>query len=185
MHTALIAGFAILGMGGQPVSVPAPAPAPAPVPLATVAATPELSRAAFERFQALSGDWVGRSTKGWEETLHYRPIAGGSTILETSFDAHPGQEMATTIYLDGDRLRMTHYCMAKNTPRLEATAFADGGRTVIFTFVDGANIPTRDKGHMDQAVFRFETPDRITSRWTWYENGTEKWFEEIVQTRQK
>lgn len=152
-------------------------------PAATVPATPELSRAAFARFQALDGQWIGKSTKGWEETLEYRTIAGGSTVLETSFNAHPGQAMATTFYLDGDRLMATHYCMAKNAPRLEATSFADGGRTVVFTFVDGANIPTRDRGHMDKAVFRFESSDRTTSRWTWYENGKEKWFEEIVQTR--
>jgi hypothetical protein len=176
MHAALIAGFTILGMLGSPTTG---------VPSGALPATPELSKAAFERFKALSGDWVGRSTKGWEETLRYRTIAGGSAVLETSFDAHPGQEMATTVYMDGDRLRMTHYCMAKNAPRLEATAFADEGRTVIFTFLDGANIPTRDRGHMDQAIIRFEGPDRLTSRWTWYENGTEKWFEEIVQTRQK
>ncbi len=152
-------------------------------PAGTVPATPELARAAFARFQSNDGNWIGKSTKGWEETLRYRTIAGGSTVLETSFDAHPGQEMATAFYLDGDRLMLTHYCMAKNAPRLEATAFGDGGRTVVFTFVDGANIPTRDKGHMDKAVFRFETEDRVVSRWTWYENGREKWFEEIVQTR--
>ncbi len=152
-------------------------------PAGTVPATPELSRAAFARFQSIDGNWVGKSTKGWEETLRYRTIAGGATVLETSFDAHPGEEMATAFYLDGDRLMLTHYCIARNAPRLEATAFADGGRTVVFTFVDGANLPTRDRGHMDKAVFRFETPDRIVSRWTWYENGTEKWFEEIVQTR--
>lgn len=152
-------------------------------PAGTVPATPELARAAFARFQSNDGNWIGKSTKGWEETLQYRTIAGGSTVLETSFDAHPGQEMATAFYLDGDRLMLTHYCMAKNAPRLEATAFGDGGRTVVFTFVDGANIPTRDKGHMDKAVFRFETEDRVVSRWTWYENGREKWFEEIVQTR--
>lgn len=152
-------------------------------PAAVRPATPELSRAAFARFQALDGRWIGKSTKGWEETLEYRTIAGGSTVLETSFDAHPGEAMATTFYLDGDRLMATHYCVAKNAPVLEATAFSDGGRTVIFTFVGGANIPTRDRGHMDKAVFRFESPDRTTSRWTWYENGKEKWFEEIVQTR--
>jgi hypothetical protein len=152
-------------------------------PAGTVPATPELSRAAFARLQALDGNWIGKSTKGWEETLRYQTIAGGSTVLETSLNAHAGQAMATAFYLDGDRLLLTHYCMAKNAPRLEATGFADGGRTAVFTFVDGANIPTRDRGHMDKAVFRFEAPDRVTSRWTWYENGKEKWFEEIVQTR--
>ena len=152
-------------------------------PSGTVPPTPELARAAFARFQALDGQWIGKSTKGWEETLQYRTIAGGSTVLETSFNAHPGQEMATTFYLDGDRLMATHYCVAKNAPRLEATAFGDGGRRVVFTFVDGANIPNRDRGHMDKAVFRFDGNDRVVSRWTWYQDGKEKWFEEIVQTR--
>ena len=36
---------------------------------------------------------------------------------------------------------------------------------------------------MDKAVFTFESPDRVRSRWTWYQDGKEKWFEEIVQTR--
>jgi hypothetical protein len=149
----------------------------------TTPPTPELARAAFGRFQALEGTWDGRSTKGWVETLRYQSIAAGSTVLETSLDAHPGEEMATAFYLDGDRLLLTHYCVAKNQPRLEATAFADGGRTVVFTFKDGANIPTRDRGHMDRAVFTFEAPDRVRSRWTWYQDGKEKWFEEILQTR--
>jgi hypothetical protein len=152
-------------------------------PAGLVPATPELARAAFDRIKGLAGSWEGKSTKGWEETLKYGVIAGGSTVMETSFNAHPGQEMATAFYLDGDRLMLTHYCMAKNAPRLEATAFADGGKTVVFTFKDGANIPTRDRGHMDKVVMRFEAPERFTSRWTWYENGQEKWFEEIVQTR--
>jgi hypothetical protein len=145
--------------------------------------TPETSRAVFERFKGLSGTWDGKSTKGWEEMLRYEVIAGGSTVLETSVNAHPNERMATAFHMDGDRLMLTHYCMAKNQPRLEATGFADGGRTVVFTFKDGTNIPTRDRGHMDKAVFTFEGPGRVTSRWTWYENGREKWFEEIVQTR--
>ena len=149
----------------------------------TTGPTPELARAAFERFRSLEGEWEGRSTKGWVETLRYQSIASGSTVLETSLDAHPGEAMATAFYLDGDRLLLTHYCVAKNQPRLEATAISDGGRTVVFTFKDGANIPTRDRGHMDQAVYTFEAPDRVRSRWTWYQDGKEKWFEEILQTR--
>lgn len=152
-------------------------------PKAVTPPTPELSRAVFERFKGLSGAWDGKSTRGWEESLRYEVIAGGSTVLETSVNAHPDQTMATAFHMDGGRLMLTHYCMAKNQPRLEATGFADGGRTVVFTFKDGANIPTRDTGHMDKAVFTFEAPNRLTSRWTWYENGKEKWFEEIVQTR--
>jgi hypothetical protein len=150
----------------------------------TTPSTPDLARAAFARFQALEGRWEGRSTKGWTESLRYQSIAAGSTVLETSLDAHPGEAMATAFYLDGDRLLLTHYCVAKNQPRLEATAYADGGRTVVFTFKDGANIPTRDRGHMDTAVFTFESENRVVSRWTWYQDGKERWLEEIVQTRE-
>jgi hypothetical protein len=154
-----------------------------PVPSPAVRPSAEEARAAFERIKGLAGTWEGRSTKGWQETLRYQVIAGGSAVLETSFEAHAGEEMATVFHLDGDRLMLTHYCVAKNQPRLEATAIADGGRRVVFTFKDGGNIPTRDKGHMDSAVYTFDGPDRVTSRWSWYESGEEKWFEDIVSIR--
>ena len=141
------------------------------------------ARSAYERLKELAGSWEGRSTKGWTERLRYEVIAAGSAVLEMSEDAHPGEKMATTFYMDGESLMLTHYCVAKNQPRLRATSFRDGGRTVVFTFVDAANLPSRDRGHMDQAIFTFESPDRVVSRWSWYQDGRETWFEDIVQTR--
>jgi hypothetical protein len=175
----------MLSIVGVTVSLIASSLGGGDLPKASVPATPELSRAAFERFKGLAGSWEGKSTKGWEETLRYEVIAGGSAVLETSVDAHPGETMATAFHMDGDVLMLTHYCVARNQPRLVATAFEEGGRRVVFTFRDGTNIPTRDKGHMDRAVFTFETPDRVTSRWSWYQDGEEKWMEEIVQTRSR
>jgi hypothetical protein len=32
-------------------------------------------------------------------------------------------------------------------------------------------------------VFKFESADRMSSQWTWYQNGKEQWMEEIVFTR--
>jgi hypothetical protein len=162
--------FAILPSVGQRAAAPAASSAP---------------RAAFERFQRLEGVWRGESTKGWAEGVTFRTIAGGSAVIETSFDAHPGETMVTLISMDGERLRLTHYCVAKNQPRLEATAFADDGGSVTFTFVDGGNLPSRDRGHMDKAVFRFVDADHVTTRWTWYQDGTESWMEEIVLTRKR
>ena len=143
------------------------------------------AREAYMRFQALEGTWRGESTKGWAEDVTFRPIAGGSAVVETSFDAHPGETMLTVFALDGERLRLTHYCVAKNQPRLEATSFEEGGRVVTFTFLDGGNLPTRDKGHMDRAVFRFEDADHVTTRWTWFQDGQEQWLEEIRLTRKR
>lgn len=152
-------------------------------PDADVPATPERARAAFERLKGLAGAWEGRSTKGWTETLSYEVIAGGSVVMETSKEAHKGHTMATMFHMDGDDLVLTHYCIAKNQPRMKATAFRDGGKTVVFTFTGGGNMSSRDTGHMDQAVITFDGPDAIRSRWTWYQDGKEEWFEEIVQTR--
>ncbi|HEY7575412.1 MAG TPA: hypothetical protein VIB08_09640 [Thermoanaerobaculia bacterium] len=156
-----------------PVSDP-PAP-PAPTP----------ARAVYDRFKALEGVWKGESTKGWVEDVSFRLIAAGSAVLETSFDAHPNETMLTLISMDGEKLRLVHYCVAKNQPRLEATSFDADGRGVTFTFLDGGNLPSREHGHMDKATFRFEDADHVTTRWTWYQNGQERWLEEIKLTRKK
>jgi hypothetical protein len=161
---------------------PTPAPhAHAPEPAAAPSA--DAARSAFERFKALEGTWRGRSTRGWEEDVTYRVIAGGSVVHGSSFDAHPGETMATMFYLNEGALELTHYCVAKNAPHLRATSFEEGGRVIEFTFVDGANLSDRNRGHMDRAVFRFLANGRVTSRWTWYQNGQERWMEEIELVR--
>jgi hypothetical protein len=146
--------------------------------------SPSAAREAFERFRKLEGTWKGESTKGWKEEVRFRTIAGGSAVVESSFDAHPGETMLTVFAMDGERLRLTHYCVAGNQPRLEATAVEDTGRSVTFTFVDGGNLPSREKGHMDKAVFRFEDDNHVITRWTWYQEGKERWLEEIRLTRE-
>jgi hypothetical protein len=153
-------------------------------PPATAPATPQTpARKAFERFKSLAGEWQGTSTNGWTEKSTYRVIAGGSCVMNTSFDAHPNETMVTIFHMDGEHLMLTHYCIAKNQPRMRATEISEDGRTVVFTFLDATNLSSRDKGHMDKAMYRFETDDRFTSQWTWYQNGQEKWMEQIVCTR--
>lgn len=151
----------------------------------TAANNPEPARAAFDRFKRLEGQWIGESTKGWKETISYKVIAGGTVVVGTSFDAHPNETMMSMFHLDGDRLMLTHYCVAKNQPRLVATSFEEDGRKITFTFLDATNLPSRDRGHMDKAVFRFIDDDHVTSRWTWYQDGKESWMEEITLARKK
>lgn len=151
-------------------------------PAAKVASTP--ARRAFDRLKALEGTWRGKSTKGWTDHATIQVIAGGSAVVSTSdFDAHKGQTMVTVFHLDGEKLMLTHYCVAKNQPRLVATTISEDGANIGFTFLDGANIPTRDTGHMDRAEYRFESSSAFTTRWSWYEKGGEKWFEEIKMER--
>lgn len=139
----------------------------------------DMAKAAFDRFKKLEGKWRGKSTKGWEEAVNFKTIAQGSVVVENSFDAHPNETMMTMFHMDNERLVLTHYCVAGNQPRLAATEFEEDGRKITFTFLDGTNLPSRDKGHMDKAVFQFLDDNHVTSRWTWYQDGKENWMEEI------
>lgn len=161
--------------------------------LPPTAAMPEVAREAagattngvFERLKTLEGTWIGRSTKGWTEEVTYKVIAGGSVVMSLSFDAHPGEQMVTMYHLDGERLLLTHYCVAKNQPRLMATSVEENGRKVTFTFLDGTGMKSRDAGHMDSLVMQFHDNDRFTSQWTWYQDGASSWMEEIEMVRKR
>jgi hypothetical protein len=152
--------------------------------------TPSPSAQVFEKLKALAGDWEGKTIRnerpdsGRTERLSYQVIADGSCVMETSRDgAHPGHSMATMFHMDGDALLLTHYCIAKNQPRLQATSISPDLREIVFTFRDGTNLSSRDKGHMDKVVIRFVDGNRFTSRWTWYQEGKEQWFEETEYVR--
>jgi hypothetical protein len=151
--------------------------------LASDRADPELSKQAYERIKFLTGKWMGKSTKGWTDRIEFNLLAGGSAVEERSFDAHPGETMLTIFHMDGDRLMLTHYCVAKNQPRLLATIISPDGKTIEFTFLDATNLPSRNKGHMDKAVYHFVDNNHFTTRCTWYEDDNEKWMEEIQMER--
>ncbi|MCI0414992.1 hypothetical protein L0222_19635 [bacterium] len=143
------------------------------------------ARSAFELYKTLDGKWIGKSTKGWKEEVTFRIIAGGSVVTETSFDAHPNETMLTTVLLDNDRLLLTHYCVAGNQPRLQLTSYDRESKTLVFTFLDATNLPSRDKGHMDKVVIHFLDRDHVTSQWTWYQDGNERWLEKINLERKE
>jgi predicted enzyme related to lactoylglutathione lyase len=142
------------------------------------------ARAAFERFQGLAGRWRAKSTRGWSEEVSYEVAARGSAVIgRTRFRDAPDRSMATFFVLDGTRLVVTHVCEARNQPRLEATRISADAAEVEITFLDATALTSRDRGHMDRAVYRFEGPDRFSSRWTWYQDGSEGWMEEITYVR--
>jgi hypothetical protein len=148
-------------------------------------ATPSQAMQTFEKLKGFAGEWIGKSTKGWEDTSTVKVVAGGSVVVEESFGAHPNETMYTMYYMDGDRLLLTHYCVAQNQPRLVASEFSANGDTVTFTFLDGTGMASRDVGHMDKCRIVFVDDDHNTTQWTWYQKGKEDWMEEILNQRVK
>ena len=157
----------------------APKDGPGPAAEAPVRPSATAARAVFERLKGLEGEWRGRSTMGWKDEVRFDVIARGSVVMESSrFEAHPGETMVTMFHMDGDRLLLTHYCVAGNQPRLEASAIADGGAHVSFTFADATGIASRDAGHMDSVELFFEE-GALRSVWSWYQDGASRPMEEI------
>ena len=139
---------------------------------------------AFERMKSLAGRWIGTSSQGWESQIVYEPIAGGSAVMQsTLFEAHPGQKMLTLAHMDGPDLVLKHYCVAGNQPEIVLAGCSPDRTELRFEFRRATNLASREHGHMDKAVFRFENEDAFSETWTWYQAGAEQWLEEIKYRR--
>ncbi len=77
--------------------------------------------AAFARLKGLVGEWEANADVG-KARLVYELTGGGSAVVERE-SAENMPVMMTVYHLDGNRLLLTHYCMAGNQPRMEARSF--------------------------------------------------------------
>jgi hypothetical protein len=129
------------------------------------------AKAAFERLKTLAGDWTAKiGGQGQPAKVQYRVTAAGSVLMETQFPGAP-HEMITMYHLDGDDLRLTHYCAAKNQPRLKLDRAASTADTLVFAFDGGTNFDPSKDTHMHSAEIRFEGPGHVVSRWASYQGG--------------
>ena len=143
------------------------------------------ARDTFTRLKSLAGTWKAKSTKGWTETNTYQVAGKGSVVINRSFfDDGPNDGMVTTFYLDGDRLLLTHYCEAGNQPTLVAKTIDPEAGRITFEFLSATNLSVRP-GHMHSTVMQFVDADHVRSRWSFYRDGKESWFEDIEQVRVK
>jgi len=138
--------------------------------------------AAFARLKGLAGEWSVESARG-KGRSRFQVIAGGSVVLER-FTEPGGAEMLTAYHLDGDKLVLTHYCMAGNEPHMVAERFDAGSGELNFAFAGGANIGA-ETGHMHDAAFRLVSSDRFDAKWDFVEGGKVKFSEDIHYTRVK
>jgi hypothetical protein len=105
------------------------------------------AKKAFEKLKTLAGSWEG--TIGDLSTqVTIRVTSGGSAIMHDAFMAKTNK--ITMIYLEGDRLFLTHYGGEGNRPRFEGK-FSPDGKSVEFDFLDVAGGTQR--GLLKRMVF--------------------------------
>ena len=142
-------------------------------------AQPVSAELAFARLKTLAGNWKGQAAMGTQPEMKSAPVrvslrvtSGGAALMHEmvpdgrSDDPSRGDDdPVTMLYLDGDRLLLTHYCdSGKNRPRMVGQLSADG-KTVKFDFLDVSGGTTF--GHMHHAVFTIINTDHHTEDWTY------------------
>lgn len=146
--------------------------------LSTVAFAQSDAQKAFDQLKALEGSWEGPLTtfppqpdfEGLTGRISLSVTSMGNALMhDLSVEGHPDNPI-TMLYLDSDRLHLTHYCDAGNRPRMVGKVSPDG-RTVEFEFLDLTG--STEYGYMHRAVFTMIDADHHTEDWTFMQPGDE------------
>src|SRR5207248_11451228 len=113
--------------------------------LSTAAFAQSDAQKSFDKLKALAGTWEGKvatvppqaEMEGKTMQVTLRVTSMGNALLHEMTGAGRPDDPITMVYLDGDRLLLTHYCDAGNRPRMEGKLSADG-KTAEFEFLDVA-----------------------------------------------
>jgi hypothetical protein len=107
---------------------------PQQVPIPKTTGPQSDAQKAFEKMKTLAGSWEG-SIGNLSTQVTIRVTSAGSAIMHDAFMASTNK--ITMIYLEGDRLFLTHYGGEGNRPRFEGKLTPDG-KSVEFSFLDVA-----------------------------------------------
>jgi len=142
--------------------------------------------AAFEQLKSLVGHWQAEKPNANQSTLDLQLTSGGTAIIEKAEMVEQGKtvEMITLYYLDGEQLKLTHYCMAGNQPTMAAT-YDPGTKTMKFDFVSATNLKNPNDGHMHNAVYSFVDNDHFKTTWTFQKDQKAAFTEELTYVRVK
>jgi hypothetical protein len=141
---------------------------------------------AFEQLKSLAGHWETEKSNTEKATLDLELTAGGTAVIERAHITDSGKtvEMITLYYLDGDQLKMTHYCMTGNQPTMRGNYAADT-KTLTFEFEGATNLKSPNDGHMHHAVYTFIDNDHFKTAWTFRKDQKDAFTEDVTYVRAK
>jgi hypothetical protein len=140
--------------------------------VSTVALAQSDAQKSFDQLKALAGSWEGRITtvppqaevEGKYALVSLRVTSMGNALMHEVRIEGRMDDPITMLYLDGQRLLLTHYCDAGNRPRMVARTSQDG-QTVTFDFLDV--VGSTQYGNMHDAAFTPIDANHHTEVWTW------------------
>jgi hypothetical protein len=134
------------------------------------------AKTAFDRIKTLAGTWkadvsgMHQEEKHGDSSVIYKLTGAGTALVETQF---PGSdhEMTTVYHLDGDDLRMTHYCAVGNQPKLKLDRAKSTAKHLVFVFDGGTNLNPEKDMHIHGLEITFHDDGKVTSVWEGYMGG--------------
>src|ERR1051325_1713976 len=141
---------------------------------------------AFEKLKSLVGHWETDKTNMNKASLDIELTSGGTAVLEKFHMVDNGKpvEMTTLYYLDGEDVKLTHYCMAGNQHTMRGT-YALDTRTLKFELVSISNLKNADAGHMHHATYTFLDNDHFKTTWTFRKDQKDSFTEDVTYVRVK
>ncbi len=134
------------------------------------AAAPSEGRKSFDALKTLAGSWEGTLTvvppikelADKRVNVVIRVTSRGNALMHEMTLTGIPDDPITMLYLDSDRLMLTHYCDAGNRPRMAGKISPDG-KTVAFEVLDvsGSTKP----GHMADAAFTIVDANHHLEEW--------------------
>ena len=142
--------------------------------------------AAFERLKSLAGHWEMETSNREKATLDLELTSGGTAVIERVHLTEQGKpvEMITLYYLDGEQLKLTHYCIAGNQPTMRGNYTPDT-KTLTFEFEGATNLKSPNDGHMHHAVYTFIDNDHFKTTWTFRKDQKDAFTEDVTYVRRK
>ncbi len=137
----------------------------------------------FDQLKTLAGTWQASVTTdppmkdmgdGAVAQVSLRVTSRGNALVHEMYE--PGKandpthydHPVTMLYMEGDRLLLTHYCDAGNRPRMAARRSSDG-KTLEFDLLEVSG--STAYGHMQHAVFTIIDSNHHTEDWTYMMPG--------------
>jgi hypothetical protein len=137
--------------------------------LVTVAFAQSDAQKSFDQLKTLAGSWegvvagTGSEVDGRAAHLTLRVTSMGNALMHEMKIEGRQDDPITMLYLDSDRVLLTHYCDAGNRPRMAGKSSPDG-KTVDFEFLDVAG--STQYGHMHHAAFTVVDANHHIEDWT-------------------
>jgi hypothetical protein len=156
------------------------------------------AKAAFARIKALKGTWKsqiksddqsadhkeGVKHDGPEPPVVFTLTGAGSAVMETQFPGM-GHEMVSVYHLDGDDLRMTHYCAMGNQPRVKLDRAHSTPDRLVFLFDGGSNLDPEKDHHIHGLTITFQQDGKVSSAWEGYADGKKASTTTFLMSRQE